>query len=126
VRLVELLKNHTDELGDGISSKSISDFEARLSIKLPEDFKGYLKELNYAEVFGDPIYGLNSEDTMIDLYAQNKNKEHFRHGFLEIFSNDIDGTIYIRPDTGAVYNAAFDQPLAKSFADFIEIILNQG
>ena len=126
MKLVELLKSHSDELGDGISSKSISDFEARLSIKLPEDFKSYLNELNYAEVFGDPIYGLNSEDDMIDLYAQNKNKEHFRYGFIEVFCNDIDGTIYIRPDTGAVYNAAFGQPIAKTFTDFIEVLLSQG
>jgi hypothetical protein len=82
--------------------------------------------LNYAEIYGDPIYGINPDDKMLDLYNQNKSKEHFRHGFLEVFANDIDGVVYIRPDTGAVYNASFSKPIAKSFAEFVDLIVNQG
>ena len=116
--LIDILKEHSEELGKGVDKKLVSDLEARLGIVIPEDFKEYLYALNYAEVFGDPIYGINPDDEMLDIYSQNKSKEHFRHGFLEVFANDIDGVIYIRPDTGAVYNASFAEPLAKSFTDF--------
>jgi len=124
--LVERLKEHSEELGNGVDKKLVSDLEARLDITLPEDFKQYLYELNYAEIFGDPIYGINPDYERLDIYSQNKYKEHFRHGFLEIFANDIDGTIYIRPDTGAVYNARFGRPLANSFTEFVEVLLGQG
>ena len=63
---------------------------------------------------------------MIDLYSQNKSKDHFHRGFLEVFANDIDGVVYIRTGTGAVYNAGFGQPIARSFTDFVEIFLKQG
>jgi hypothetical protein len=126
VSLVESLKEHSEELGNGVDKKLVSDLEARLDITLPEDFKEYLYELNYAEIFGDPIYGINPDEEMLDIYSQNKSKEHFLYGFLEIFANDIDGTIYIRPDTGAVYNASFGKPLANSFTDFVEILFGQG
>ncbi|MBU1218201.1 SMI1/KNR4 family protein [Myxococcota bacterium] len=126
MRLVERLKEHSEELGKGVHKKLVRDLEARLDITLPEDFKEYLYELNYAAIFGDPIYGINPDDEMFDIYSQNKSKEHFRYGFLEIFANDIDGTIYIRPDTGAVYNSDFGEPIAKSFTEFVEILLRQG
>ena len=121
--LVDMLKEHSEKLGSGVNKKLISDLEARLDITIPEDFKEYLCELNYAEIFSDPIYGINPDNKMLDIYSQNKSKDHFRYGFLEIFANDIDGTIYIRPDTGAVYNASFGEPLAKSFTEFVKIVL---
>jgi hypothetical protein len=124
--LVELLKDHSEELGEGVSAKKISDLELRLDISLPKEFRNYLCELNYAEIFGDPIYGINPEDKMLDLYSQNKAKDHFRYGFFEVFANDIDGVIYIRPDTGMIYDASFAKPIAKSFTDFVTILLSQG
>ncbi len=126
MQLLESLKEHSEELGDGISPVAISDLEARLDIALPDDFKEYLKAYNYAEIFGDPIYSINPELEDVDLYTQNKNKEHLPYGFLEVFANDIDGTIYIRPDTGAVYTAGFGKPIAKSFTGFTEELLSQG
>ena len=126
MNLVEILKEHSEELGEGVDKSLVSDLEARLDIVIPNDFKDYLFKLNYAEVFGDPIYGINPDDEMIDLYSQNKSKDHFRHGFLEVFANDIDGTIYIRTDTGAIYNASFTKPIANSFTEFIEIIIKQS
>ncbi len=126
MNLVEILKEHSEELGEGVDKSLVSELEARLDIVIPKDFKEYLFELNYAEVFGDPIYGINPDDELIDLYRQNKSKDHFRDGFLEVFANDIDGTIYIRTDTGAVYNAGFAKPIANSFTEFIEIIIKQS
>ena len=124
--LVENLKSHSEELGNGIGMKFISDLETKLDISLPSDFKEYLYELNYAEIFSDPIYGINPDIEELDLYKQNQGKEHLRHGFLEVFANDIDGTIYIRPDTGAVYNAGFGSPIANSFSDYVSTVLGQS
>lgn len=84
-----------------------------------------MKACNYAEIYGDPIYSINPELEYRDLYTQNKNKEHLRYGFLEVFANDIDGTIYIRPDTGEVYTSGFEKPVATSFTDFVELLLSQ-
>ena len=126
MNLVEILKEHSENQGEGVDKNLVSDLEARLDIIIPEDFKEYLYAMNYAEVFGDPIYGINPDDETIDLYRQNKSKDHFRYGFLEVFASDIDGTIYIRTDTGAVYNAGFAKPIANSFAEFIEIIIKQS
>ena len=126
MNLVEILKSHAEALGNGVDKNLVSDLEARLDIIIPKDFKEYLYELNYAEVFGDPIYGINPDDEMIDLYSQNKSKDHFRQGFLEVFASDIDGVIYIHIDTGAVYNAGLAKPMAGSFTEFVDKIMKQG
>ena len=57
MNIIELLKNHSEELGHGIDMVRVKDLEARLDIKLPRDFREYLLKLNYAELFSDPIYG---------------------------------------------------------------------
>ena len=124
--LVSLLKNHSDEIGDGVSSTLIKALEAKLDVLIPIDFKDYLLHLNYAEIFGDPIYGINQEVPEVDLYTQNKHSEHLRHGFLEVFCNDIDGAVFIRPDTGAVYNASFSKPIAGNFTAFVKVVLSDG
>ena len=48
--LVEILKEHSTELGEGVDKRLVSDLEAKLDIIIPEDFKEYLYALNYAEV----------------------------------------------------------------------------
>lgn len=123
--LIKKLEEHSTELGEGVGKKLISDLEAKLLITIPLDFKNYLLKLNYAELYGDPVYGIhrNEELSYIDLYTANKFQEHFRYGFLNVFTNDLDGTIFIRPDTGAVYNASFITPLAASFTEFVEYVL---
>lgn len=126
MKFIETLKLHSSgNLGEGVAQAQIKDLEARLDIRLPDEFREYLRVLNYAELFNDPIYGINKEQREIDLYTQNKNKDHFNYGFLEIFTNDIDGTIFLRPDTGAVYNAFFTKPIAISFGSFVELILKE-
>ena len=124
--MIQLLREHSSEnLGSGTQKKLIRDLEVRLDILLPKDFKKYLLSLNYAELFGDPIFGINPEIKDIDLYSQNKDKAHFDYGFLYIFHSDIDGGIYLRPDTGAIYNSFFRSPVAKNLLDFIEKILSE-
>lgn len=122
MKIIEILKEHSEELGEGTDNVRVKDLEARLDIKLPRDFREFLLKLNYAEIFGDPIYGIHPDDEMLDLYSNNKYKEHFNYGFLEIFSNDIDGTFYLRTDTGAIYRG-FSEPAANSFTDFVEKVL---
>jgi hypothetical protein len=126
VNLIEILKAHSSKVGQGQSIKKVHDLEARLNIDLPQDFTDYLIGLNYAEIFDDPIYGINPEIKRLDIYEKNKHKEHFKFGFLEVFSNDIDGTVYIRPDTGNVYNASFSMPIAKSFTEFVASVIKEA
>jgi hypothetical protein len=123
VGLIELLEEHSDEFGEGVSRGVVSALEAKLDIKLPEDFREYLIKFNYAEIYGDPIFGINHQMTHIDIYTQNKHEDHFYYGFVAIFTNDIDGTIFIRPDSGAIYNASYSVPLAKNFTEFVRMIL---
>ena len=122
MNIIEILTNHSEELGEGVDAVRVKNLEARLDIKLPRDFREYLLKLNYAEIFDDPVYGIHGKDKMLDLYSQNKYKDHFNYGFLEIFANDIDGTVYLRPDTGAIY-LGFSEPAAKSFTDYVEKVL---
>jgi hypothetical protein len=123
LNLVELLKQHNDELGQGVSKGVVAALEAKLDVKIPNDFKEYLIKYNYAELYGDPIYGANSQLTGLDLYQNNKHQEHLKYGFLEVFSNSIDGSIYIRPDSGAVYTAGYQQPIALNFTEYVRMIL---
>jgi len=127
MNFIEQIKGHSENIGTGISNIKIKDLEARLNLKLPNDFKEYLLTYNYAELYGDPIYGIYHKDESLelDIYTNNKDKEHFKYGFLEIFSNDIDGAVYLRPDTGAIYSF-FNIPMANSFSEFIELLLNEN
>ncbi|MEE9303365.1 MAG: SMI1/KNR4 family protein [Thiotrichaceae bacterium] len=127
MKFIERLQRHSAEnLGAGVSKRQIKDLEARLNILLPDDFREYLRILNYAELFGDPLFGINSELKELDLYARNKNADHFKYGFLAIFANDIDGMIFLRADTGSIYNALFLTPVAGSFGGFVEMILEEA
>ncbi|MBB1335354.1 MULTISPECIES: SMI1/KNR4 family protein [unclassified Pseudoalteromonas] len=126
MNLVEMLKDHSSVVGQGQARKKVYELEARLNIDLPKDFFDYLVNLNYAEIFDEPIYGINPEIKRLDIYEQNKHTEHFRYGFLMVFSNDIDGTIYIRPDTSNVYNASFTSPIANSFTEFAANVLKEA
>lgn len=120
----KLISHSGEEIGSGIEEVRIRDFELKLNIQVPDEFRAYLKELNYAELYSDPIYGIDSDLSYLDLYIQNHGKEHLRYGFLEIFNNDIDGTIFLRLDNGKIYNGAFQAPIAESFTDFIQKILS--
>lgn len=123
--LVKMLKEHSSELGNGIGKKQISDLELKLGITIPLDFKEYLLELNYAELYGDPIFGIHREKgfSNLDLYSANKFQEHFRYGFLVVFACDLDGAVFIRPDTGAVYTTDLTTPIAPSFTKYVEHVL---
>jgi hypothetical protein len=124
--LIQILSEHSSSnLGSGTQKTHISDLEVRLNILLPKDYKNYLVSLNYAELFGDPIFGINPEIKDIDLYTQNKDKEHFKYGFLYIFHSDIDSAIYLRPDTGAIYNGSFGNPVANDLFGFIKKVLSE-
>ena len=120
-----LWKHNGGSLGESVGKKAVRDFELRMGVALPADYRKYLMACNYAELYGDPLFGFHRKNTEIDLYARNHREEHFRYGFLAIFANDIDGVVYLRPDSGAVYNAAFQEPIAGSFNEFVELLLSQ-
>lgn len=123
---MELLISHSkDTLGTGVSKSQIRDLEARLDIELPKEFRQYLLQYNYAELYRDPIFGIQKNNPEIDLYSRNLRTDHFKYGFLQIFSNDIDGAIYLRPDSGAIYRG-FTKPAASSFNAFLNLVLNNG
>ena len=42
MNLVEILKEHSEELGEGVDKSLVSDLEERLDIVIPIDFKEYL------------------------------------------------------------------------------------
>ena len=126
-RMYEALREHNgDTLGEGVGKKIVRDLELKLDLELPIDYRNYLIACNYAELYGDPLFGIHCENTEIDIYARNHGEEHFRYGFLAIFANDIDGEVFLRPDSGAIYNAAFQKPIARSFNEFVELLLSQG
>jgi len=112
-------------LGKRVSKSQIRDLEVRLDIEIPKEFKQYLLQFNYAELYRAPIFGIQKDNLEINLYSRDLRTDHFKHGFLQIFSSDIDGAIYLRPDAGAVYRG-FSKPVAKGFNAFIDIVLNNG
>jgi len=124
--MFENIKEHSqDNFQSGADKVRIKDLERKLNIKLPKEYKRFLEEINYAELFGDPFYGFHNQMPEIDIYTKNHQKEHLQYGFLEIFNNDIDGTVYIRLDNGKVY-IDFIEPVAESISDFIDKLLSEG
>ncbi|TBN06577.1 hypothetical protein EYD45_01445 [Hyunsoonleella flava] len=101
----ELKQHSADNLGQGTDENLILQLEAVLDIKIPDQFRVYLLEVGYAEIFGDEIYSIYEVPDLIPcngLHWMNKDNPHISRGFLEFFSNDIDGTFYINCSTGQV------------------------
>ncbi len=122
---IEQLRQHSQETGSGLQPARIRDFELRLGVHLPAEYRQFLVELNYAELFSDPIYGLHNDMETIDLYATNRHEEHFRFGFLQFFASDIDGAVFMRPDSGLIYLGDFKSPVAGGFGEFVCRVLSE-
>jgi hypothetical protein len=124
--VVELLKEHSiDNLGTGNSEDRIVQLEEILGIQIPTEYRDFLKEVGYAEIFGDEIYSIYDDyDTpCLGIYQQNKNNKELKNGYLEFFSNDIDGTFYIKLETGEIRLNSTDNLFAKSFNEFLQKII---
>jgi len=122
------LKEHSqDNIGDGTEESTIAKLVSALTIKLPEEFRQYLKEIGYAEIHGDEIYSfyeVPDEIACNGLHWINKDNEHFQEGLIEFFSNDIDGTFYIHKDSGKVFLNSNGDIYAESFSEFINRMVN--
>ncbi len=123
--ILSLLKNHSECIGDGIDENIIIKVEEKLDIKIPNEYRLFLLNIGYAEIYGDVIYYVDEEEGIVELIDyQNQNNQYLEQGFLEFFSNDIDGWFYINIDNGKVYLREIDNLFANSFNDFIVKMLS--
>ncbi|WP_282125539.1 SMI1/KNR4 family protein [Marinifilum flexuosum] len=126
---LKLLKEHSsDNLGIGVSEEQINQLEESLDIQLPQEYKDFLVEIGYAEIYGDEIYSIYEipdTETCKGIHWTNTHNELLSDGFIEFFSNDIDGTFYIESNTGKVFLNDKDSEYAKSFYEFLELIINE-
>jgi len=95
------LKEHSqDNLGSGTEEFKIQKLEEILEMKIPNEYRAFLLEIGYAELYGDQIYSIYNVPDDIPcqgLHWMNKGNELLSDGFIEFFHNDIDGiSIFIR------------------------------
>jgi hypothetical protein len=118
---LEKIRIHSEEnIGEGTAESEIVKLESALGIKIPDEFRIYLKEIGYAEIHGDEIYSIYEVPDEIacnGLHWMNKDNELLQEGLIEFFSNDIDGTFYIHNDSGKVYLNG--DVFADTFSEFI-------
>lgn len=122
------LKTHSvDSLGERCSEKEISFLEKSLKIKIPFEYRFFLKEIGYAEVYGDELYSIYSVPDEIPckgLHWMNIRNEELSKGYIEFFSNDIDGVFYIKEDNGEIYLNSIENKITNSFSAFLLMLLN--
>lgn len=103
----ERLKKHAeDNLGSGTEESLIKALESDLNINLPKEYRDFLLEIGYAEIFGDEIYSIYDVPDEIPckgLSWMNKKNEFLSDGYLEFFSNDLDGVFYLKLNSGEVF-----------------------
>lgn len=125
--VLELLKKHSENnIGEGTSESKIERLEEKLNIQLPKEYRNFLKEIGYAEIFGDEIYSINENEDVPcgGIYYQNKNNEDLNKGYLEFFSNDIDGVFYMNIYSGEISLNSIENKFANSFNQFVLRMLN--
>src|SRR5690606_14537246 len=101
--------------------------ESSLGIKLPEQYREYLLEIGYAEIFGDEIasiYSVPDELPCGGLHWINQSNELLSKGLIRFFSNDIEGIFYIDQQTGKVYLNSQDLLYSNSFVEFCNKLLD--
>ncbi len=123
------LKEHSqDNIGEGTEESVIAKLESALAIKLPQEFRQYLKEIGYAEIHGDEIYSVYEVPDEIackGLHWMNKDNELLKEGLIEFFSNDIEGTFYIHKDSGMVFLNGNEDIYAESFSEFVNKMVEE-
>jgi len=121
------IKEHSEEtLGDGTDIREIEKLESLWGQSIPNEYRAFLIEVGYAEIFGDEIYSIYEvpdQTACLGLHWMNKDNENLKNGFIEFFSNDTDGTFYISATSGKVYINGTELEYADSFSSFLERIL---
>ena len=123
------LKVHSaDNIGSGTKPELIKKLEETWNITLPKEFRGFMMEIGYAEIYGDEIYSIYDIPDKIPckgLHWMNKNNKELSKGYFEFFSNDIDGRFYLNNKTGKIYQNSTENEFADSFSKFIDKLLNE-
>ena len=125
---LELVKIHSaDNLGSGTSEEEILELERILEIQIPVEYRRFLKEIGYAEIYGDEIYSIYDLNNIANsgIYHQNKDSKEVEKGYLEFFSNDLDGQFYISLINGEIFLNSTENSFAKSFNEFLIKMLNE-
>ena len=127
-RIYEKLKEHSaDNLGKETSEAEILALEKELEINLPTEYRDYLKEIGYAEIYGEEIFSIYSvpdERACSGLHWMNKDNPLLKEGFLYFFNSDIDGDFYLHLETGKVFLNTQSHKFADSFLGFVDKILS--
>jgi hypothetical protein len=124
---LDLIKIHSAEnLGEGTPEEKIVKLEEKLKVQIPTEYRNFLKKIGYAEIFGDEIYSIYGSGNIpcLGIYYQNKNNRELEKGFLEFFSNDLDGVFYLNLKNGEVSCNSTENLFSKSFNKFIIKLLN--
>lgn len=123
------LKDHSNEnIGVGIAVSLIESLESNLNIRFPDEFRQYLLEIGYAEIFGDEIYSIYDVPDEIPckgLSWMNKKNEFLSDGYLEFFSNDLDGVYYLKLNSGEVFLNSKEIFFADSFSAFLNKLVDE-
>tara|TARA_R110000868_G_scaffold81480_3_gene230631 strand:+ start:344 stop:730 length:387 start_codon:yes stop_codon:yes gene_type:complete len=123
------LKKHSeDNLGTGTDPAKIEKLENVWEISLPQEFKKYLLEIGYAEIYGDEIYSIYEIPDLIacnGLHWMNQKNDKLKNGFIRFFSSDIDGLFYINNVTGKIYLNSTENEFSDSFIGFVNKILDE-
>lgn len=127
---LDLLREHSaDNLGEGESEEAIARAEAKLGIRFPDSYRRFLREVGYAEVYGDEIYSTYDDvpDDMpcLGIVQQNIKSPLLSKGFLAFLTTDIDGEFFIRIEDGTIYLRDVSNKVADSFEELIEKLLKE-
>lgn len=123
----KLIEHSVDNLGEGTDILEIEKLEKLWNVNFPEQFRVFLLEIGYAEIYGDEIYSIYEvpdETPCLGLHWMNKDNKNLEDGFIKFFSNDIDGEFYIHSSTGIVFLNSTDTVYAETFEKFIDKIIN--
>lgn len=125
----ERLKKHSKEnLANGTDLSKIEKLEKIWGINLPQEFRKFLLDIGYAEIFGEEIYSIYEIPDQIPcngLFWMNKDNYELKNGFIRFFSNDIDSLFYINNITGKVYLNSTEYEFSNSFIGFVNKILDK-
>ena len=103
---IDMIAEHSAEnILDGVDEERVQAAETELGIKFPNEYREYLLRFNYAEIFGDPLFGCHDDEgfSWCDVVNINKGSEHLAKGFLAFISTDIDGTLYFNLSGQEIY-----------------------
>jgi len=124
----KLKKHSIENIGNGTSDVKIQLLENSLNIKLPKEYRNFIEKIGYAEIYGDEIYSIYEVPDKIacnGLHWMNIRNEYLQDGYIEFFSNDIDGVFFIKTESGQVFLNGKENLFANTFSEFVDKLLHQ-